>query len=150
MNGPFLVDNARERARLGVLVNRLTDGQLDLPMKNGWTIAATLAHLAFWDQRCLSLMRKWKVTGVSPSPIDVDVTNEALLPFWLALPSRVAARLALSSAEAIDRELEAAPSTLLAAIEELGERFRLHRWEHRKRHLDAIEESLSESERGHP
>jgi hypothetical protein len=87
-------------------------------------------------------MQKWKATEVAPSPIDIDVTNDALLPLWLALPPRAAAKLAISSAEAIDRELEEASSELISDIENLGERFRLYRSEHRKLHLDQIEEVL--------
>ena len=83
------------------------------------------------------------MTGVAPSPIeDIDVTNDSLLPLLLALPPRTAANLAISSAEAIDRELEESPSDLISAIENLGERFRLYRSEHRKLHLDQIEEFL--------
>jgi hypothetical protein len=120
----------------------LIDEELSLPMENGWTIAVALAHLAFWDQRSLVLMRKWKMSGVAPSPIDVDVTNDSLLPLWLALPPRAAANLAVSAAEAIDRELEEAPPELFSAIEDLGDRFRLYRSEHRKLHLDQIEQFL--------
>jgi len=142
MERPFIGENALERQRLKFLINRITDAQLNLPMKNAWSIAVALAHLAFWDQRCLALMRKWKSSGVSPSPIDIDVTNDSLLPLWKALPPRAAANLALSSAEAIDRELEEAPSGLVSSIEHLGEKFRLYRSEHRKLHLDEIEEFL--------
>ena len=142
MDRPFVAENAQERERLRSLVGRLTDDELSLPMENGWTIAVALAHLAFWDQRSLILMRKWKLTGVASSPIDIDVTNDSLLPLWLALPPRAAANLAVSSAEAIDRELEESPSELISAIENLGERFRLYRSEHRKLHLDHIEEFL--------
>lgn len=142
MDKAFVVENARERERLTLLVSRLTDAQLSLPLKGDWTIAVALSHLSFWDQRCLALMRKWKSSGVAPSPIDVDVVNDSLLPLWRALPSRAAANLAVSSAEEIDRELEAAPSGLISAIEKLGERYRLYRSEHRKLHLDEIEEVL--------
>jgi hypothetical protein len=142
MDRPFVAENAQQRERLRSLVRRLTDKELSLPMENGWTIAVALAHLAFWDQRSLVLMRRWKTTEVAPSPIDVDVTNDALLPLWLALPPRAAASLAVSAAEAIDRELEEAPPQLILAIENLGERFRLYRSEHRKLHLDHIERLL--------
>ena len=142
MNRPFVIENARELKRLTSLVNRLTDTQLSLPLNEGWTIAVALAHLSFWDQRCLSLIRKWQLSGVSPSPIDIDVTNECLLPLWQALPPRVAANLAVSSAKDIDCALGDAPSDLIFEIEKLGERFRLYRSEHRKLHLDEIEEAL--------
>jgi len=142
MDRPFVEENAKERERLRSLVGRLTDKELILPMKDGWTIAAALAHLAFWDQRSLILMQKWKTDGVAPSPIDMDVTNDSLLPLWLALEPRVAANLAVSSADAIDREIEESPPEFIAAIETLGERFRLYRSDHRKQHLDHIEELL--------
>jgi hypothetical protein len=142
MDRPFVAENAQQRERLRSLVRRLTDKELSLPMENGWTIAVALAHLAFWDQRSLVLMRRWKTTEVAPSPIDVDVTNDALLPLWLALPPRAAASLAVSAAEGIDRELEKASPELISAIENLGDRFRLYRSEHRKLHLDHIEQFL--------
>lgn len=142
MERPFVAENAQARERLISLVARLTDEELRLPLGNGWTIAVALAHLAFWDQRYLFLMRKWEKSGVEPSPIDIDLTNDSLLSLWLALPPRVAADLAVSSAEAIDRELEEASSDLIAGIESLGEKFRLYRSLHRKLHLDEIEELL--------
>jgi hypothetical protein len=142
MDRPFVAENAQERERLLSLVARSTDEELSLPLGNGWTIAVALAHLAFWDQRSLFLMRKWKKSGVEPSPIDIDLTNDSLLALWLALPPRAAANLAVSSAEAIDRELDEASSDLITAIENLGEKFRLYRSIHRKLHLDQIEEIL--------
>jgi len=142
MDRPFIEENAKERERLRSLVERVSDEQLSIPLEDAWTIAVALAHLAFWDQRSLVLMRKWKSTGVTPSPIDIDVTNDSLLPLWLALPPRSAAKLAVTSAEAIDREIEEAPSELISEIQKLGDKFRLYRSVHRKMHLDRIEEFL--------
>jgi hypothetical protein len=142
MDRAFAIENARERERLKSFVTRLKDAQLSQSIDGRWTIAVALAHLAFWDQRSLCLMRKWKSSGVVPFPIDFDLANESLLPLWQALSPRAAANLAVSSAEAIDRELEAAPADLIAEIEKLGERFRLYRSEHRKLHLDEMEEVL--------
>ena len=143
MERPFVAENAKARERLCSLVVGITDEELNLLLGNDWTIAVALAHLAFWDQRSLVLMRKWKQNGVELSPIDIDVTNDSLLPLWRAMPPRVAAELAVSSAEAIDRELQAASSDLIDAIEGLGEKFRLYRSMHRKLHLDEIEAFLS-------
>jgi hypothetical protein len=142
MDRPFVSENDQARERLISLAKRLTDEELKLVLGNGWTIAVALAHLAFWDQRSLFLMRKWKKSGVELSPIDIDLTNDSLLSLWLALPPRAAAELAVASAEAIDRELEAAAPEMIAAIESLGEKFRLYRSIHRKLHLDEIEELL--------
>ena len=143
MNRFFVAENTKERERLSALVRRLTDEELSLPLGNDWTIAVGLAHLSFWDQRSLILVRTWKKSGVvEPSPIDIDVTNDSLLSIWLAIPPRVAANLAVASAEKIDRELEEASSDLITKIESLGEKFRLYRSIHRKQHLDEIEEIL--------
>jgi DinB superfamily len=142
MERPFVIENDRERKRLQLLVDRITEEELSLPLGEGWTIAAAFAHLAFWDQRALVLMRKWKKTAVAPSPIDDDVANDALLPHCLAIPPRIAARLAGSAAEAIDLELERASDNLITDISKLGDRFRLYRSDHRKLHLDQIENLL--------
>jgi hypothetical protein len=142
MDKPFVAENARELERLRSLVERLSDDELSHPLGNDWTVAVALAHLAFWDQRSLVLMRKWKLNGIEPSPIDVDVTNDSLQPTWLALHPRVAANLAVSAAEAIDSELAKSSPDLLSEIESMGDKFRLYRSIHRKLHLDQIEETL--------
>jgi hypothetical protein len=139
----FVAENAKERERLRRLVERISDHELSQPMWEGWTIAAALAHLAFWDQRALALIKKWKISGVASSPIDDDVTNDSILPLCLAIPPRVAAMLAVSAAKAIDLELEKADEDLFREIWHLGERFRLYRSDHRKLHLDQIEGLLN-------
>ena len=147
MNRPYIAENTRERERLSTLVSRMTDEELNLPLTEGWTIASALAHLAFWDQRALVLLRKWQKSGVTPSPSDTDTTNDALLPLCLAIAPKVAANLAVSSAETIDRELEKASPDLIKEIEGLGDDFRLYRSKHRKLHLDEIESALQASRR---
>ena len=144
MDRSFVAENTKERERLSSLVERLTDEELHLPIGDDWTVAVAFADLAFWDQRSLFLLRKWKKTGVAePSPIDIDITNDSLLSICLALPPRAAANLAVTSAEEIDRELEEAPAELIAKIESLGEKFRLYRSIHRKSHVDQIVNLLS-------
>lgn len=144
MDRPFVTENAKELERLRSLVGKLSDEELIFPIGNGWTIAVALAHLAFWDQIALFLLRKWKQEGVEPSQIDFDIINDALLSLWLAMPPRKAANLALSCAEAIDLELAEAPTEFINEIVGLGEPFRLYRSIHRKQHLDEIEEFLND------
>jgi hypothetical protein len=142
MDKSFIDKNRRERQRLQDLVERITDEELKIPMWRGWTIATVLAHLAFWDQRALVLMQKWKKNRVAPSPIDDDVTNDALPPLLDAIPPRMAANLAVSAAEGIDLELESASDHMINDIARLGDRFRLYRSDHRKIHLDQIDSRL--------
>jgi hypothetical protein len=145
MGRSFVGENARERERLRSLVERLTDEQLSFPLGNDWTIAVALAHLAFWDQRSLVLIRKWKNSKIiEPSPIDINVTNDALLSLWLLLPLRKAANLAVSCAESIDRELEETSEEMIGQIENLEGKSRIYRSIHRKMHLDQIEALLNE------
>ncbi len=143
MDRPFIEENRRERERLRSLAARLTEEQLNIPLGEDWTVAIALAHLAFWDQRSLTLIRKWKQTGVvEPSPIDIDITNEALLPLWRTLAPRAAAELAVACAEAVDRELEDTDDDMIAQIEHTDDQWRVYRCRHRKMHLDQIEEHL--------
>jgi hypothetical protein len=121
----------------------MTDKELTLIIyKEGWTIAVALAHLAFWDERRRLLVRKWKQKGVTPSPYDEYIINNALLPFLLAIPPRKAANLAIITAEALDHELEELSPDMITAIKSLGDRHALNRSIHRKMHLDEIENFL--------
>jgi hypothetical protein len=143
MERPFIDVNKKERKRLQLLVESIRDEELNFQMWEGWTIATALAHLAFWDYRSLMLMQKWENAQVAPSPIDDDVANDALLPLLGAIPSTMAANLAVTAAEAIDLALEQAPDILIDEITKLGDRFRLFRSAHRKMHLDQIENVLN-------
>ena len=144
MDRSFVEENARERERLRSFVEILTDEQLSSPLGNDWTIAVALAHLAFWDQRSLVLIRKWKSTGiVEPSPIDIEVTNDSLLSAWRLLPPRKAADLAVLCAESIDQEIEKTSDEMIAKIQSLEGKSRVFRSIHRKMHLDQIEALLN-------
>jgi len=50
VNASYLVENDRERARLKSFVVRLTDEELGRSLGDGWTVAAALMHLVFWDR----------------------------------------------------------------------------------------------------
>jgi hypothetical protein len=143
MERTFVIENARERERLKKLVQSLTDEELRLVIyQEGWTIAVILVHLAFGDQRTLTFLKKWRKDGVTRElPGDINNINDALLNLFLAIPPRKAADLAISSAETIDRELEAADAVLTDAIAKHAPN-RLNRSIHRKMHVDEIEAFL--------
>jgi hypothetical protein len=146
----YVEANTRGRERLRALVAKLSDQELALQVGAGWTVAALLAHLAFWDYRVLVLLQRWRKAGVGPSPIDVDGVNDAMKPLCLALPGREAASLAVEAAEAVDAELESLPEELMAGIGALVQqgKFRLDRSIHRNEHLDQIEAALANSAQG--
>src|SRR3972149_8789515 len=94
---PFTEENRASRVRLRSLVGRLSAEDLALTTDYGWTLSALFAHLAWWDQRVLILLRRWKETGVDESPVDSQAVNDALRPLCLALEPRKAIELCLSS-----------------------------------------------------
>lgn len=141
----YVAQNTAQRQRLRALVDRLSDDELRRPLPAGWTIAAVLAHLAFWDQRILVLLERWE-RGTDPrrhDAADVDWINDSAKALCLALPPRTAARLAVSVAEAVDRTLESLPGERLAANTAAGSPINLLRAQHRQEHLDEIERSLA-------
>jgi hypothetical protein len=141
----YIEENEKGQERLRKLVSRLSDEQLALPAGEGWTVAAILAHLAFWDYRALVLLERWKKTGVEASPIDSDAANDGMKPLCLAIPDREAAKLVVEAAEAIDAELEHMPEDLRAAVDRLAKEgnFRPNRSNHRNEHLDQIEKIIA-------
>jgi hypothetical protein len=144
MTASFREENARQRERLRNLISRLKDQDLARPLEAGWTVAAALAHLAFWDYRALVLLKRWKQTGVQNSPIDADAVNDALLPLAMGLPPRKAAEIALEAASAIDKQIEILSPEFIAEIEAKAPTFRLNRAAHRQDHLTQMENALSE------
>ena len=106
MTFPFTKENAESRQRLATLVRGLSEADLARSTHYGWKVAALLAHLAFWDQRMVVILKRWKEEGFDPSPIDAAAVNDALTVICHALEPRTAIELALSAAEQIDAEPE--------------------------------------------
>ena len=110
-------------------------------MPAGWTVAAVLAHLAFWDQRIVLLSEQLRRGASVPSAEagNVDWINDAAKPTQLALAPRRAATLAVETARAADRAVAALSDDLLAKNAAAGSPINLLRAEHRREHLDEIE-----------
>jgi hypothetical protein len=138
----FQAGNTRERERLAALVGRMSDADLTRSVGHGWTVAATLIHLAFWDLRAVRLMDQYEKSGVTPSPADVDVVNDTVHALAQGIPPRDAARLAVDAAERVDRRLETVPDRLLEAVVAADRPFNPERHVHRAEHLDEIERAL--------
>jgi hypothetical protein len=140
----YVAENDRERRRLEALVGKLDDPALSRAMPAGWTVAAVLAHLAFWDQRIVLLSEQLR-RGASVPPAeagDVDWINDAAKPTQLALAPRRAATLAVETARAADQAVATLSDDLLAKNAAAGSPINLLRAEHRREHLDEIEHVL--------
>jgi hypothetical protein len=141
----YVAKNDSERARLRALVTEVSDADLVRAMPAAWTVAAILGHLAFWDQRVLTLIEAWE-RGAPPPPeneADVDWINDAGKPFLLALSPRKVAEMAVTIADAVDRRVAALPEDLVAKNAAAGVPLNLSRAVHRKEHLDEIERALT-------
>lgn len=139
-----IADNARQRQRLQSLGACLTDDDLRRSLPNGWTIAETLAHLAFWDQYFVGSLQKWTQERVVPSPTDAAAVNAAVQWLSSALPPRAAAQLALDAAERVDDVVAKLQPEFLLQVEQAGRIRAVHRALHRKEHLDRIEHMLGQ------
>jgi hypothetical protein len=147
MDRSYIAENEAQLARLRNLVDTLSDDELAEPMEAGWTVASVLAHVAFWDQRIVTLVDRWGADGRgmppnSPGSYDeeaVDWINDSYKPLALALPPSVAARVALEAAVAADERVAGLSDELLAANERTGNYINPLRADHRGEHLDEIE-----------
>ena len=142
----YVAENRAQLERLRALVDKLGDRELAGPMEAGWTVAGVLAHLAFWDQRIVTLVDRWAGgRGTPPAAYDeaaVDWINDAGKPLCLALAPRVAARLAVDAGEGADERVAGLSEAQLAANAAAGRPISVLRAEHRCLHLDEIERAL--------
>ena len=133
--------NRTSTNRIRALAARLTDMEMQRPVGEHWTVAIAFAHLAFWDRRVLYILDKTERDGkLLASEVDI-VVNDLSLPLWAAIPPREAARIAIESAEALDRRLEGFPPALLEAIYSQNKRWVVRAW-HRNEHLDEVDAAL--------
>jgi len=146
MTFPYTQQNAESRLRLEALVRELSDEDLARTTGYGWTIAALLAHLAFWDHRMSEILKRWQTDGLDPSEIDSAAVNDALKVICHALDPHTAAELAITAAEKIDAELETLTAEFAKQLEDHAEatntQFRMNRSLHRTSHIDDIEALL--------
>jgi hypothetical protein len=137
--------NARNRAsreRLAVLTARVVR---DVTVDGGWTAAALLAHLAFWDRLAVARLEKHLREGeppISASDAVTDLTNAAGMRQWKDTPLPVAGSQAREAAAQIDELIESLPADKLDGLKALGRSFLIDRSAHRKEHLDQIERAL--------
>jgi len=161
MNRTHVAENQVSLKRLFDLTAQLTDEMLAKKMPNGWTVANTLVHLAFWDAYGLSALQEWEKSGFNvstsfqESTSKVNAINEGVRVVSNSISAHAVVPLVCSTAAAVDQEVERitpeviaaieagkfAPE-LVAAIEAGGEPWFLNRAQHRNAHLSKIEKEL--------
>ena len=142
----YVERNTADLQRLRALIERLDDQDLAREVGVGWTVAATFAHLAFWDRY---LMARWagavrqglRVPEVLPDTV-AGLINEAALEGWRACPPRVAASLSLAAAEEVANVVAELDSDMVAAAFEGGRPSLVDRTIHWQEHIHQIEAAL--------
>ena len=141
MDRSFVELNRASSDRMRQLAARLSDKELMHPVGEHWTVAIVFAHLAFWDRRVLYVLDMTEHEGKVFIPeIDIFV-NDLSLPLWAAIPPHEAVRIALETAQAVDKRLEEFPPALLEQIYAYSQRW-VERSRHRGEHLDEAEAAL--------
>ncbi len=137
----FIERNRASTQRIRAMVARLSDEELGHPVGELWTVSIMLAHLAFSDLRVMNLLDATERNGkLVVSEIDIAV-NDISTPLWAAIPPREAARIAIETAETVDKRLESFPSDLLEEIYAYKDRW-VVRALHRDEHLDEADTAL--------
>jgi len=140
----YIEANTREQERLRALVEGLDDETLTFPVNEYWTVAGVLGHIAYWDIRFQVLAEKidrgepWAAGDAEP---DGDWLNDTTRPLIHAIAPRVAAELALQTAEQCDALVADLPLNRMWPGEAESP-ISAGRWEHRAEHLDEIEAAL--------
>jgi hypothetical protein len=148
--------NAETRRQLTELVARLTTADMarraDPSDPNSWTIAQTLAHIAFWDA---SLARRWRVAieaagsdgPIEPAGISYSIAtaiNDPLSDFigaWTEQLGLAIGTQAIAAAEEVDELIVKAGSRIPASLP-ASRPGSVNRWMHREEHLEQIEKAL--------
>jgi hypothetical protein len=141
MDRSFIEKNRASTERIRSCVSKLSDMDLQHQVGEYWTVAIAFAHLAFWDKRVIFILDHTERERKLIAP-EIDVlVNDISLSLWSAIPPRETVRLALETAQALDKQLEEYPQELLEQIYNQNKRWVLRNL-HRVEHLDEIDEAL--------
>lgn len=136
--------NHASTERIRALVARLSDEEMQTKVGEHWTVAIALAHLAWWDRRVMYTLDMTERDGKLFILEINTVVNDMSLPLWAVIPSREAARIAIESAEMLDKRLEKYSPELLEEIYNYNKRW-VVRALHRNEHLDEVDAALQQS-----
>jgi hypothetical protein len=139
----FKEQNRASNERIRALAERLTDAEMQTRVGEHWTVSIVFAHIAWWDRRVMYVLDMTEKNGKLFIPeIDVFV-NDLSLPLWAAVPPREAARIAIETADFLDKRLEEYSPALLEEIYNYNKRWVI-RALHRNEHLDEADAALKE------
>jgi hypothetical protein len=145
MVGSHVVRNTASRKRLRALAEGADERDLRCPLGDDWTVAAALAHLAFWDGWVRARWDRYAHDGTFEEIPDgfTDLANAAGLPQWLALDPHRCVELAVDAAKAVDDLIGRLPPAAVEHAIAMGRPAMVDRSLHRSSHLDEIERAIA-------
>lgn len=137
----LLANSHRGLARLRSTLDALDDTALAVVPQVGWGVAATLAHLAFYDDWVAERWRRYLSTGhLETLPDDItDLINTAASRGWQVVAPHAAKTIALHAAEDVTLLISRLPSAALDAAVTTGRLAMVDRALHWGPHLDEID-----------
>jgi hypothetical protein len=121
---------------------QLSEEKMRTRVGEHWTVGIVFAHLAWWDRRVMYVLDMTEKNGELFIPEIDTFVNDLSLPLWAAIPPLDAARIAIETAEFLDKRLENFPPALLEEIHNYNKRW-VVRALHRNEHLDEADAALS-------
>ena len=146
MDQNFVQNNKRSRDRLVANIKNLDEASLQRRVNDEWTIAATLAHVAFWDEICIA---RWDAYASGGSLEDIpdkiiELVNAGNLPTWLALPAKTTVNLVTRSMDDLDARIARLSEDARRTATAGGFTYMLDRTRHRDEHSTEIEAILNQ------
>ena len=134
----FIQENQKERERLLEVIAHLREEDFQRRLPNGWTLGATLVHLAFWDLRQAMVLKRWLAEGGKFGTLDARTINDPLSLISEVIPPKAAVKLAAEAAKTADDVVEKLTQVQAEELLEMGQERTLRRCLHRREHLDKI------------
>ena len=140
-NDDLLAGTIRSLRRLRATVADLDEDALCRRVASGWTVAATLAHLAFYDDWVAERWRRYQAAGaIQDLPDDItDLVNASGERGWHAVDPIRARAIVIEAADAVSDLIGTLPQAALADALATGRRAFVDRSLHWDPHVDEIE-----------
>ena len=121
------------------------DDAMQVRTGSGWTVAATLAHLAFYDDWVAARWRRRLAEGrFQDLPDDItDLANSAAERGWHVVPGLLAMQIAREAATAVVGLLEELPRAALEDAVATDRPAMIDRSVHWDPHLEEIQRALA-------
>jgi uncharacterized damage-inducible protein DinB len=134
--------NRESTERMRKIIDQISEEEFSTSIGSEWTISMTLAHLALWDQRVIFVIESAIKNDKLHAPFYDGQLNDILTPLLKAIPAAETARMAIATAERLDKELEKCPKQFLEEMKKVNRRL-VERSIHRNSHLEEIENAIT-------